>query len=373
MPLSLEADLLHLLALPTWVTADGGEPGRHEVATLIREGVVPLLERRQPDEIRRHPYGDVAARFGPDNDEGLVLIAYVVAQHGAPDDRHPALVGSKDDRRVLGRGAAQCKGALAAALTAIDLLQHRLRRPMWLAVNAEGSSSHDGSRRLLGELGVRGRAGVVLAGTDLRISRGNRGRADVVVRIDGIGCHSSQPDLGSNPFDRLGEVLVRLGDVHLPDPHPDLGPATMTPFAVRAEPVAPHTVPSALILTIDRRLLPGEEPAAAVSEVVRALRGVPGVRVSTGRTMLPAWVDAADPVIRALADGLRAAGRPEDVVVSRHTFDAGYACSVGMPTAMFGPGRRQFGPGLLEPEEVRIDDCNAAAAAIAATVATLCT
>lgn len=369
--MSLTDDLLALLELPTSVPADSVQPDAAEIATLVAEGVVPHLEQRHPTEIRRHEHGEVAARFGPEGDDGIVLFAYVVTQHGDPRDDTPTVIGNGSTMRVRGRGAAQCKGAFASALAALSELPE-LRRPVWLAVNTEGSSSHGGSRRLLDDLGLAASAGIVLTGTDLAISRANRGRVDVVIRIGGETCHSSQPSLGSNPFDRLPEVLDLLRRSVTPPEDPTLGVATVTPFAIRAEPVAPHTIPQALFVSVDRRLLPGESPDVAVASIRDALRGVDDVNVTGGASMLAASVPERAPIIDALAVGVAAAGRTRKIVTSRHTFDAGYACSIGIPTPMFGPGRRRFGPDMLEPESVAVADCEAGAIALRTAIEQIC-
>jgi hypothetical protein len=139
--------------------------------------------------------------------------------------------------QVRGWGATPCKGVFASALAALSGLPE-LRRPVWLAVSTEGSSSHGGSRRLLDDLDLRASAGIVLTGTDLAISRANRGRIDVVIRIRGETCHSSQPSLGSNPFDRLPEILDLLRRLVTPPEGRTLGLATVTPFAIRHSPFA---------------------------------------------------------------------------------------------------------------------------------------
>ncbi len=369
--MSLADDLLALLDLPTWVPAGSVEPDAAQIATLVEDGIVPRIEQRQPTEIRRHDHGDVAARFGPEGDDGLVLFAYVVAQHGDPSQDAPTVIQDEAGLVVRGRGAAQCKGAFASALAALRDLPD-LRRPVWLAVNTEGSSSHGGSRRLLDGLGLRASAGIVLTGTDLAVSRANRGRVDVVIHIGGKACHSSQPSLGRNPFDRLPEVLDRVRGVATPPEDPVLGAATLTPFAIRVEPVAPHTIPQTLIVTVDRRLLPGESPDRAVVAIRRALNGIDDVTVSAGASMLPAVVPADAPIIEALSAGVAASGRQPEIVIGRNTFDAGYACSVGIPTPMFGPGRRRFGPDMVEPEAIALADCESAAVALRTAIERIC-
>jgi acetylornithine deacetylase/succinyl-diaminopimelate desuccinylase-like protein len=226
----------------------------------------------------------VAARFGPEGDDGIVLFASVVVQHGDPRDDTPTVIGNGGAMQVRGWGATPCKGVFASALAALSGLPE-LRRPVWLAVSTEGSSSHGGSRRLLDDLDLRASAGIVLTGTDLAISRANRGRIDVVIRIRGETCHSSQPSLGSNPFDRLPEILDLLRRLVTPPEGRTLGLATVTPFAIRHSPFAirhspfairhssragarhPPLIPQALFVCVDRRLLPGESPDVAIASV----------------------------------------------------------------------------------------------------------
>lgn len=367
--------VLALLEVPAWVRPGAVEADVAAVAAAVEAHIVPIIGDCGPDEIRIHPAGDVAARFGPDHTDGLVLSTYVVAQHGDPGEQRPRMGEGQAGPIAIGRGAAQCRGAMASAIAAVFRLRRdggAPTRPVWLCVNTEASSSHGGSQRIFDDLGVTGRAGVLMTGTDLRISVANRGRVDVVVHVDGASCHSSQPELGDNPFGRLGEVLDRLATVELPTPHRELGPVSVTPFAIRAVPVAPHSIPERLELTVDRRLLPGEQPAAAVAAIAEALRDVRGVRVDEGRHMLPALVGIDDDIVAVLRSASLQRGGGGEMMVSRNTFDAGYACAAGIPTPMFGPGRRHFDAGMLEPESVAIADCVFAADVISDTIDARC-
>jgi len=88
--------------------------------------------------------------------------------------------------------------------------------------------------------------------------------------------------------------------------------------------------------------------------------------------MLPAQVPADSAVVTALLRHLEAVGRPAQTMVSRNTFDAGYACARGIPTVMFGPGRRSFGSDVVTDEVVALDDCWDAARALAGLISDWC-
>jgi succinyl-diaminopimelate desuccinylase len=367
----LEKTLLTLLSTDTSVRAGSTEiaPGDARLKHAVESTVLPLIKQLRPTEIRVHPDGDVAARFGPAGDDGLLLQTYLVSQHGnLMNDPHQARIidGASlghEGPAAVGQGANQNKGPMASALDAVRSLGE-VARPVWLTVNTEGRSSHGGSRRILDDLGVRAAHGIVAIGTDMRISLGNRGRVDVRVVVHGASAHSSQPELGRNPIPAAAAVVAALEMVPLPDPHPDLGPATATPYQFYCEPIAPHTLPAVASVVVDRRLLPGEDSASATDALRRHVEGIwPELEVVEDVSMLPALVDRDAPVVTAL-------GAP--IMFSRNAFDAGYPCSVGIPTVMFGPGRRDFGAGVTATEAVSLADCRRAAEMLRAAAGALC-
>lgn len=380
---SIEGLLGVLLATDTAVPAGETEiaPGDPRIRAAVDEVLVPLVEQLRPDEVRRHQDGELAARFGPARDDGLLVQTYVVSQHGnlMADATRPQVVDGAElgleGPAVVGQGASQNKGPMAAALRAVAARPTDLDRPVWLTLNLEGRSSHGGSRRLLDDLGVRAAAGIVCVGTDLAVSVANRGRADIVVEITGASAHSSQPWLGRNPLEGVADVITALRELPLPADDPDLGGVTATPFGVQTWPVAPHTLPVGARVVIDRRLLPGEDPDAAVAAVADHLAGLDhDLAVTAGEVMLSARVDPASPVVTALVEGLRAVrGRDGQIVRSKNTFDAGWACHRGIPTVMFGPGRRHFDAGVTAAEAVTLGDCEDTTEALLHVIRTLCT
>jgi len=357
------------------------QPGDETIAAVMSDVVLPRIKQLRPAELRLHPCGDVAARFGPSGDSGLLLQTYIVSQHSnLMDPRTSGKIVTEDgllQARVLGQGASQNKGAMAAALTVLRALPQDLDQPVWLTVNTEGKSSHAGSRRILDDLGVTAASGILAVGTDLRVSLGNRGRVDVKLAVEGVSSHSSQPWLGSNPIEVAADVVRCLRTLPLPERHPALGPVSATPYQFVCHPVSPHTIPAQVRLIVDRRLLPGESAKTAVEELrLHLATAMPGARFSVdiGEIMLPAVVAEAAPVVIALSEGLRSCGVSGDPTCwSMNTFDAGYACIKGIPTVMFGPGRRHFtGTEMLGDDSVSIADMWTAVEVIRGAIGSLC-
>lgn len=363
-------------------------PDHPKITTYVREHLLPRLAGVGWVEEIVDDWNNAVGRIGPPGPAPLLLMIYTTTQHGNFTD--PALEGQVaegsaygvDGLCVFGKGTSQCKGPTAAVLAAVKALRDagtRLERPVVIAVNTEGRSSHDCSRRLFDEHGVRAEGAIVCIGTGNVIVLGNRGRVDLQVVIRGRSAHSSHPELGLNAIDGAWTVLSRLKELQFTKRHPQLGEEQLTVYKLICSPIAPHTLPDMCVLTIDRRLLPGTRVEDAVAEVRRAIADSAPfeVEVREGAWMLPALVPMDALVVAALRDAHREVlGTDAETAHVRYAFDAGYACAKGVPAVMFGPslgGRtRGLGADVTATEFVPVSVVEEAAKIYASTIARLC-
>lgn len=250
-----------------------------------------------------------------------------------------------DEPAVFGQGVSQNKSHQATMLAVLKLIRDagvEVRGNLYWAINNEGRSTHacsDAILDVLEALGTKPDFGIVQLGTGLKISLGNRGRVDVNVHVKGEAAHSSQTQHRMSAIEGAAEVVVRLRSLRWPDAHPQLGERHANVYKIRYEPIAPHTYPSDAFLTVDRRLLPGDDPAAATDEIARAIGEIRpfSVTITQGVVMWPALVPESDPFVQRLRDaGVAAGGEP---VATRHmqiAYDAGGPCRRGVPTVMYG-------------------------------------
>ena len=149
-------------------------------------------------------------------------------------------------------------------------------------------------------------------------------------------------------------VIERLRRLAWPERHPLLGGRHVIVYKMRFEPQAPHTLPSDAYLTVDRRLLPGDDPDAAADEIRAAIGSLDpyAVTVERGVYMLPALVDPEHPGVGALQEANAAIrGMPAPVEYGQGSFDAGGPCAAGVPAVMYGASGRA---GLTDTDFVPI-------------------
>jgi len=346
------------------------DPLDPRLARFAREVAAPAFEELGAT-VAIDRLNNVVARFGEPTGRELLFLAYPALHHGNEMEeplRARRVRSATGVELWAGVGASQSKGGLAAVCAAVAALRAdgvELDGRAIVGVCSEGSSTHESSRVLYESLDALPAGAVLTVGTRNRISLGNRGRVDVVVEIGGEPAHSSVAGrLGRNPIPVVAEVQRRLDGLTLdPAEHPLLGRRSILPYKLTCGPVAPHTTPAWCRLVLDRRLLPGDDPARAVAEVADALTGL-DVSVRQGATMIPALVAEDAAVVRALR-----AGGASEAFYPESTFDAGYACSIGVPAVMCGPLSGELDTtGVLGDDAVSRDQLVEAAAIYAGAI-----
>ncbi len=359
--------LCHLAQTPTDVPLGFQtlmEPDDPKLVHYVQQVVRPELVRLGVYDLLDAPRNNLVARLGRGvSGQSLLIQNYTPAQHhNLMEDPFSGQVGNAaqyghDEPAVFGQGVSQCKAHQAVMLTVLKLLRERgveLQGRLYWAINNEGRSSHACSEAILAALPEQPTFGILQVDTGLAISLGNRGRVDVDVHVRGRATHSSTPQDGLSAIEGAHEVLTRLRQLRWSDTHPLLGARHALVYKMHYAPLAPHTLPSDATLTVDRRLLPGDDPDAATDEIRTAIGDLAPyqVTVERGVCMLPALVDPAHPGVRALQAAHTAIhGHPAAAQYGQGTFDAGGLCAAGVPTVMYGAGG---GAALLGPDFVPI-------------------
>lgn len=263
-------------------------------------------------------------------------------------------------KRIRGRGLAEQKGALAAAIGAVAAATKlKLSGRLVLAVTAAGETGrHDAARAALAAMDRLPDATMIAIGTSGRLALGNKGRIDIDIVVKGLASHSSTPWAGVNAIEGAQMVLERLAALNASaKDDPLFGKGTLVPTAIRSWPEATHTIQDEVRLVYDRRLLPDDDVDAAYEAIVASAQ-LPNpwdVTVAKAAHMFPARIDPEGTLAQAVAKGCRAQGLAEPTgFYSNGALDAGLFCEAGKEAAMWGPGDMNMWHS--ESESIGVDE-----------------
>src|SRR6478672_10760650 len=332
---------------------------------FIKKAIEPRLRAMGFGDVRYDAMGNLIASYGMGTSgKSLMFIGNAMNQPAStmPNPYDGDVVdGAKYDlpgECVMGKGASEQKANLAAYLHAMETviasgvpINGRL---IFTCCLSGETGKHDAIKSVVEGAGVRADM-AVLGGTGLKITLGNRGRIDVFGTVKGAPCHSARPWDGINAITGAIEAIrLLLHKVKVDKTHPQLGRQSLTVNHIRSFPDSTHTVQERCEFTLDRRLLPGEDPNEAFAEIERiATEGerfkdpvsgkTYGVEVRLGPFMYPSLVTTDSPIVKAI---LRASevmlGKPAETYYSPSAFDQGYLNHVGIVTANFGAGEHQY-------------------------------
>jgi putative selenium metabolism hydrolase len=234
-------------------------PGREGAAIAV---AAEAMRDRGFDDVVLDRHGNLIGRIGPEHGPALLIDGHVDTIPLADPDRwsHPPLAAELVDGQIVGLGACDMKGPIAAFINGGALLvedRARLRGPVYLVVSiAEEMTEGAALRRTFDGRDI---AWCVIAEpTGLALATCQRGRAKVAVEFHGESCHAANAGLGENAVDHAIDTALRVRQLPTRS-HPLLGDSGIALIDIHSEPYPSiSTIPNWCLARWDVRFLPGE-------------------------------------------------------------------------------------------------------------------
>ncbi|MBI3637986.1 MAG: ArgE/DapE family deacylase, partial [Candidatus Rokubacteria bacterium] len=355
-----------------------GDPDANESAVadyverwLVKEGFDVEIQPVAPGR------PNVIASFGEAGSSGRTLLLEghtdVVTEGDPAAWRYPPFSGELADGRIWGRGAADMKSGLAAAMVAAAAIKRSGTRPKGrLVIGARVDEEGDmlGVQHLvMTAIGQGLTAAIIGEPEQNELCLEQRGVVWVRVSVSGKMAHGAMPEAAVNPLVVVGALLReserlerRLRRLCARSRY--LRPPTVTPTIVRAPTHGvpqSNVIPGAAEVTLDVRLTPGADEAAVAAEIDAscraAQRACPEAAVewrAVNGFRLATRVEASEPLVRAMVKGVRQATgrRAKFGGVPGSTDGTILRMTRGIPIVTCGPGHRLIPHQVDEHVEV---------------------
>ena len=290
---------------------------------------------------------------------GLVLCGHTDTV-GTANMTDPPFDGRIEGDRLYGRGALDMKAGLAAIIAAAEELAggDPLPGDLVLGFVADEEYASIGVEDFVARLAARGlrpAAGIVTEPTALAVVHAHKGFVWGRIETHGRAAHGSDYERGTDAIALMGRVIARLERFERTElarrSHPLVGRASLHCSTIAGGREL-STYPDRCELAIERRLIPGEDPAMVREEIEGILAALrqQGPDFAAGYTQFfarpPLEVDESAPIIRAIDAAAAPLLGPGGV---RHGgmggwTDAQVLDGAGIPSVLFGPGSEP-GPG----------------------------
>ncbi len=246
--------------------------------------------------------------------------------------------------RLIGRGAYDMKGALAALICAVQdaSLQDEVRVRLICVPDEESENVESRSTAVLVGEGIDADFAITGEPTDLHIGVQAKGVLALRLEVVGTAAHGSTPWLGDNAILKAHDLFRRIETLPFSRQSSDLFDRPSINLARVSGGDAFNKVPDRCLIDVDIRYLPGQDPDQIIEQIER----IDDLTIVRKFHRVPAIVSRQDPYVLALRAAVSSVREGEALSIGRDgASDAISFLEAGIPAVEFGPeGGGHHGP-----------------------------
>lgn len=237
-------------------------------------------------------------------DPVIMLHAHIDTVPIAADEAHKWSVDPYaaviKDGRVYGKGSVDDKAPLAAMMqTMMNAAQRQnMRGTLVLVAAAEEEVGGQLGTHWLASSGYLPQCDFIIVGeqTHNRVATAHKGVMRATVRATGKSVHATNPDRGINAITAMARAVLALEAYHhrlAERVHPLVGVPTCNVGVIHGGSTA-NAVPDSCLAVLDRRMIPGENPADVqreLQDVIDSVDAAPAT-LTIGDFLVSNWFDS---------------------------------------------------------------------------------
>lgn len=203
-----------------------------------------------------------------------------------------------EDGRLYGKGSVDDKAPLAAMIAALEFAAahaEQLQGTLVLVAAAEEETGGRLGTYWLAQQGHLPLCDFIIVGeqTHNRVATAHKGVLRATVRTTGRSVHATNPDRGVNAITAMARIVLALEQYHralAARVHPMVGVPTCNVGVIQGGSTA-NAVPDSCAVYLDRRMIPGEDPAAVQRELEQVVASVDvsPATASVGEFLVSNW------------------------------------------------------------------------------------
>ncbi len=247
-----------------------------------------------------------------------------------------------ENGKIFGRGTADMKGAIAAMLGAVKYILDndlKINGKLLLSFVCDEEKTNLGTINFLENYSKIDYA-VIGEPTGLDINIAHRGVVRMTIKVSGQSGHASEPDKSENAIYKMNEIinLIRKYSEEISSKKHHLLPSPTIAVTKIKGGTNDNVIPGECQITVDRRMIPGEDSSSVLKELKTLLAGY-DVDFKKTVDLIPGEIDEKNDFVFKLKELYKDYFRSApDLDYFRASCEQSLFLNKGIDTVIFGPG-----------------------------------
>jgi putative selenium metabolism hydrolase len=245
--------------------------GKEEPAARL---IAAKMEALGYDEVTIDRLGNVLGRIG--NGEKVILFDShmdTVKVSDAEQWAVPPFSGEIVDGYLWGRGSVDMKSGLAASVYAAAVAKSQgllSGKTVYVSCSVfEEDCDGEGLKHILAERKIKPDYAIICEPSSNVIAIGHKGKAQIVIKTQGLAAHGSAPEKGINAVYEMAEIIQRVEQANRELMQKEGRRGTLVLSRISSTSVSLNAVPSECEIYLDRRMVVGETEQTIRDEMAR--------------------------------------------------------------------------------------------------------